>query len=82
MEYRLRYRDIPWFVAFTVLPGKILGTVFIKWPQRFADNWTHNLVITGLIISLVLGLSGLIHYVSDGEVNLFTAFLEWIGVIK
>jgi hypothetical protein len=30
MEYRLKYRDIPWIVAFGVLPGKIIGTLFIK----------------------------------------------------
>lgn len=30
MEYRVRYRDIPWSVAIGVLPGKIIGTFCIK----------------------------------------------------
>jgi len=29
MEYRLKYRDIPWGVALTVLPGKIIGKFII-----------------------------------------------------
>jgi len=29
MEYRLKYRDIPWGVALTVLTGKIIGKFII-----------------------------------------------------
>ncbi len=82
MEYRLKYRDIPWFVAFIVLPGKILGTVLIKWPLRFADHWEHNLVILGLSIMMVIAIVAGMYYVTDGTVNLLTIFLEGIGIIK
>ena len=38
MEYRLKYRDIPWPVALGVLPGKIIGTLFIKPLERLSRN--------------------------------------------
>ena len=39
MEYRMKYRDIPWMVALTVLPGKIIGTFFIKPPIYLKINF-------------------------------------------
>ena len=33
-EHRVPYRDIPWGVAFAVLPGKIIGTFILK-PASF-----------------------------------------------
>jgi len=30
MEYRMKYRDIPWSIAFAVLPGKIIGIFFAR----------------------------------------------------
>ena len=30
MEYRLKYRDIPWPIAIAVLPGKIIGTFILN----------------------------------------------------
>ncbi len=82
MEYRLKYRDIPWVVAFIVLPGKVLGTVFIAWPARYIANWRHNSVIVGLVAIMAVVLAVMIHYITDGTINLFAIFLEWTGVIK
>lgn len=39
MEYRMKYRDVPWMVALTVLPGKIIGTFFIKPPIYLKRNF-------------------------------------------
>ena len=39
MEYRIKYRDIPWPVAIGVLPGKIIGTFLIKPWFRLKRNW-------------------------------------------
>ena len=80
MEYRLKYRDIPWYVAFFVLPGKILGTVFIKWPVAIVENWEHFMVSIGLTIILVFLLIVGVHYVTDGDVNLIDLTLRYLGV--
>jgi len=47
MEHRVKYRDIPWGVAFGVLPGKIIGTFFIKPGIAFRCDWPHILVRAG-----------------------------------
>ncbi len=82
MEYRLKYRDIPWHVAIFVLPGKVCGTVFIKWPQRFIDNWEHNVIIIGMCLVVPFIVMLILYFASDGEANLFAALLRAIGVIK
>lgn len=63
MEYRVRYRNIPWPVAICVLPGKIIGTFFIKPWLRFKRDWNrilmrrlHNLVVL-MIVLLVFTLA-------------------------
>lgn len=43
MEYRMKYRDIPWSVALTLLPGKIIGTLFIKPPIYLRRNFNRLL---------------------------------------
>ena len=44
MEYRMRYRDIPWGVALAVLPGKMIGSLIINPVIRFGNNWSEILL--------------------------------------
>lgn len=63
MEYRLRYRDIPWGVALTVLPGKIIGRLIIAPVFHIAENWKRILIkISKTIgtISLILLVLGVV----------------------
>jgi len=76
MEYRLKYRDIPWSVAIGVLPGKIIGTFLIKPWLRFKRNWQRTVVrwLTGFMVTiialmLVLLLMTLLDTVTDGSVQ-------------
>jgi len=39
MDYRVKYRDIPWPVAIGVLPGKIIGAWMIDPALNFKQNW-------------------------------------------
>ena len=39
MDYRVKYRDIPWPVAISVLPGKIIGAWIIDPALNFIQNW-------------------------------------------
>lgn len=82
MDYRLKYRDIPWHVAFMVPFGKVFGTLFIKWPAAFINNLKDSLVITGLITFLTVAIFVMIHYVTDGQVNLLGNILRYIGLIR
>ena len=41
MEYRLRYRDLPWSVALAALPGKIIGGYLIRPTEAIADDPMH-----------------------------------------
>lgn len=45
MEYHMKYRDIPWGVALTVLPGKIIGSLIIKPAKKFENNWKSILLL-------------------------------------
>lgn len=82
MEYRLKYRDIPWHVALIVLPGKILGTVFIKWPVSIAKNWEHCMVLIGVVLTIIAIVVGLAYFLSDGEVHLIRLALMYLGVMS
>lgn len=81
MEYRVRYRDIPWGVALTVLPGKIIGTFIIKPVNRFRNNWKKILIRWGKRILFVFAVLvviamffGLLNAITGGEFS--RVFLE------
>ena len=84
MEYRLKYRDIPWGVALGVLPGKIIGTFFIKpWMRAARDwgytvrRWISRLIFTLLILMMIALILGLIDTATDGGLILrISEFLE------
>jgi len=80
MEYRLKYRDVPWHIAIFVLPGKVCGTIFIKWPLRFAKHWEKHVAVIGMCLMAVFMFMLIIYFASDGEVNLFTSFLRGLGI--
>ena len=50
MEYRLRYREIPWGVAICVLPGKVLGRFVVDPIEYCAKYWRRLLRKTGKIL--------------------------------
>jgi hypothetical protein len=80
MDQRLNYRDIPWHVAIAVMPGKILGTIFIKWPNWIVDEWKQFLVGLGLIFAIFLLLWLGLYEISDGDINIFKLILQLFGV--
>lgn len=76
MEYRVRYRDIPWFVALGVLPGKIIGTFFIKpWLKFKRDwksitlRWTERAALLLIILVVMGGVFTLANHLTDGGVE-------------
>lgn len=81
MEYRMRYRDIPWGVAVCVLPGKIIGRCIIhpfryvsKYPMRILSKIGKFLLvvaITMIIFGIVVVLADRL---TDGD------FGNWIRV--
>ena len=78
MEYRLKYRDIPWFIAFIVLPAKICGTMFIKWPLWIADNWKDCLLFIGIVSFLAALIVAATYFVTDGKINIVKILLKAI----
>jgi len=77
MEYRVRYRDIPWFVAIGVLPGKIIGTFFIKPWLRFRRNWksitrrwVERFALLCMVLAIVGAVLGLVNHLTDGRLIL------------
>lgn len=65
MDYRLKYRDIPWRVALGVLPGKLIGSFFIKpyikfmyrWRNIISSNAKHLLVVIAICLVIALAFS-------------------------
>ena len=83
MDYRVRYRDIPWGVAICVLPGKIIGRCIIEPVSHFIKNWKRvllrlgrKLLIISMVIGCIVGLSILIDQLTDGS------FFGWLLHIK
>lgn len=70
MEYRMKYRDIPWRVAIGVLPGKIIGSFIIR-PYVFLDSkrWVRHVIGTlklmGLIAILAMIVIALVSIIVD-----------------
>ena len=82
MDYRVKYRDIPWGVALSVLPGKIIGTWFIKPGITFRCNWRDilmrwlkKLLILVAVLVIILVIITMIEIFSEG---LFSAWIEHI----
>lgn len=76
MEYRVKYRDIPWSVALAVLPGKIIGTFFIKPGIRFKydhrrilRNWIINAAGCVVILLAIALIITLVNIGTDGKVG-------------
>jgi len=68
MESRLRYRDIPWGVAFCVLPGKIIGRCVIDPCVRFSVSWKRIMMRwlqRLLIFTIVIVVVGLLLFGID-----------------
>jgi hypothetical protein len=82
MEYRLKYRDIPWSVALAALPGKIIGTFFIKpWLRfkrdyrRILHNWMMNATVCAVVLLVIALIMTLVNIGTDGKVIEFFAIL-------
>jgi len=76
MEYRLKYRDIPWGVALGVLPGKIIGALFINPFIRLKRNrayrakvWFSRLFVTLLVLVVVAIVFLVADQVTQGAVT-------------
>lgn len=74
----MKYRDIPWGVALGVLPGKVIGSVFIKpylkrrpW-KRTIMKWAKRTLITLVVVILILILCVAVDQLSGG------VFIAWI----
>ena len=79
MEYRMRYRDIPWGVALAVLPGKIIGCWIFRPMEWFERKWKRILLKIGkfllisLMVCIVIGcLFVLIDKTTNGD------FFNWL----
>ena len=79
MEYRLKYRDIPWHVVIMVLPGKVFGTIFIKWPLQFAEKWEKNIAGIGICLLGAIACMLILYFITSGDVNLFATLLRVMG---
>ena len=91
MEYRLKYRDIPWLVAIEVLPGKIIGSLFIKpWRRLMYNNsyrarvWFARFCVALLLAVMSVLLFMLINEATDGAVaaSLNRNWDWWASVIQ
>lgn len=84
MEYRLKYRDLPWSTAVCVLPGKIIGTFIIK-PFLYIKEDPMNLIMRFAITSLFLLLVAFlmtflligVDAVTGGDVGIIKAYHEY-----
>ncbi len=88
MQYRVEYRDIPWPVAICVLPGKVIGTFFIKPWLRFRRNWKniltrwiHKLVVLMIVLLVFVLACVLADKLTEGGVDrLFLSIkAHWSG---
>jgi len=85
MEYRMKYRDIPWIVAICVLPGKIIGTFIIKPVNEFRYNWKRTLIrcaeilMIALVIAFVMAL--LFMLIESLTENSFSAWLTAVWAL-
>ena len=53
MDYRMKYRDVPWSVALGCLLGKILFTLTFKWMIWVEKNWRRILWKIGKLSFIV-----------------------------
>jgi len=80
MEHRIKYRDIPWGVALGVLPGKIIGTLFIKPGITFRRDWKYILTRAGrklLILCMIIIVIGMLAMAAENlSGGTFSGWLE------
>lgn len=72
MEYRLKYRDIPWPVAIGVLPGKIIGTFLIKPWLKFRRTWKRAvriLLVLLMMLIITMGMLTIVDYFVGGAIR-------------
>lgn len=81
MEYRMRYRDIPWGVAVCVLPGKIIGRCIIhpiqyvkRYPMRILKKIGKFLMVCLITVVICAVATVLVDRLTDGD------FGNWIRV--
>lgn len=91
MEYRAKYRDIPWPVAVGVLPGKIVGTLFIKpWIKLKRSNthtarvWLRGLCVLLLTLVILAVMFALIDQLTHGAIitSMDRSWDWWVSVIQ
>lgn len=91
MEYRVKYRDIPWPVAIGVLPGKIIGALFIKPWKRFTRNngyyakvWVSRIGAMLLVVLLATILFIAVDQLTNGytTASLDQAWDWWLSLIQ
>lgn len=89
MEYRMKYRDIPWRVAIGVLPGKVIGSFIIN-PYVFLNSkrWVRHViatlklmsVITILAVILIAFVAVIVDALTDGHT--IHEMAVHIGIVK
>ena len=89
MEYRLKYRDIPWGVAIGVLPGKIIGTFIIRPALNLKRNWKYilrkwlgRLLAVAVVIFVLVFVGMILEAASEGGLSrtFSVIFISWPGV--
>ena len=83
MEYRVKYRDLPWSVAFGVLPGKIIGHFILK-PVHWVIHHPHKTLSFLLFTLLGISLTGLILVLANIAVDGAVAALvnRWLEILS
>ena len=84
MEYRMRYRDVPWPVALAVLPGKVIGT-FILRPVFYIKRRWKKILSNIVSVMAVLGFSTAIYLFIDWMTDralteVVMRFINWLLV--
>jgi hypothetical protein len=81
MDYRVRYREIPWGVAICVLPGKVIGRCVLdpvlhvkKYPVRILKKIARFIVVVFVLVALCTCGVLLADKLTEGQ------FGEWIRV--
>jgi len=76
MEYRLKYRDVPWGVALAVLPGKIIGKFIINPFEYTTRNWKQMLVsgLEGILLAavglvIIVAVLSFVEIFTDGAIS-------------
>ena len=78
----MKYRDVPWAVALTLLPGKIIGTFCIKPPIYIKSNFSRllrkygpSIITCVMMLMILLSAFMLADHLADGRA---TAWLKYV----